>query len=89
MHQIALFSKNSNANVILWFRTREKAESQFQNIQMVLGGKINVDNLTEKDDFGAIFTSPKENISHCILNDMSKQVELFKLLEGLGLAKTK
>ena len=86
MFQIAIFSKQSQA-AILWFRTKEKAESQFQNIQMVLAGKIETESLTEKDEFGAIFTAPKGNISHAILNDMGKQAELYKLMEGLGFAK--
>lgn len=86
MHQIVIFSKQSQA-AMLWFRTREKAESQFQNIQMVLAGKIEANSLTEHDDFGAWFTSPKENISHVIFNDMGKQDELFKLLQSIGYAK--
>lgn len=86
MHQILIFSKQSQA-AILWFRTAEKAESVFQNIQMVLAGKIETDNVTEKDEFGAIFTAPKENVSHAIINDMSKQGELYKLLENLGYAR--
>lgn len=89
MHQIILFSKQSQG-AFLWFRTAEKAESVFQNIQMVFSGKIETDSVTEKDDFGAIFTAPKGNVSHAIINDMAKQAELYKLLESLGYAqKTK
>lgn len=69
---------------MLWFRTAEKAESVFQNIQMVLAGNIETDTLTGKDDFGVIFTAPKINISHAMFNDMNKQGELFKLLDSLG-----
>lgn len=86
MFQIVIFSKQSQATM-LWFRAREKAELQFQNIQMVLAGKIDTDNLTEKDEFGAILNIPTENVSHCIFNDMTKQAELFKLLESIGYAK--
>lgn len=86
MHQLIIFSKQSQA-AVLWFRTAEKAESVFQNVQMVLAGKIETDSLTEKDDFGAFFTASKENISHVVFNDMTKQAELYKLLEGLGLAQ--
>lgn len=86
MHQVIIFSKQSQATM-LWFRTAEKAEMVFQNIQMVLAGKIETGSLTEHDDFGAFFTAPKGNISHAIFNDMSKQAELYKLLESIGYAK--
>lgn len=88
MYQIIVFSKQSQATM-LWFRTAEKAESVFQNIQMVIAGKIATDSVTEKDEFGCIFTAPKENVSHVIINDMGKQAELYKLMEGLGYAKRK
>ncbi len=83
MYQIVLFSKQSQA-AMLWFRTAEKAELVFQNLQMVLAGKIETNSVTEKDDFGVIFTAPKENVSHAMFNDMNKQGELFKLLNSLG-----
>jgi hypothetical protein len=86
MHQIVVFAKQSSA-AFLWFRTAEKAELVFQNIQMVLAGKIETDSLTEHDDFGAFFTAPIANVSHAVFNDMAKQAELYKMLEGLGYAQ--
>ncbi len=88
MHQLVIFSKQSQA-AMLWFRTAEKAESAFQNIQMILAGKIETDSVTEKDDFGVIFTAPKGNVSHAMFNDMNKQAELFKLLSSLGYVQGK
>lgn len=72
---------------MLWFKTKERAETAFQNIQLINSAKVDVVALVEKDDFGAILSIPVENISHCILNDMTKQAELYKMLEGAGLAK--
>lgn len=74
---------------MLWFRTAEKAQSVFQNIQMVLAGNIDTDSLTERDEFGVIFTASKGSVSHAILNDMNKQGELFKLLSSLGYVQGK
>lgn len=88
MYQVVIFSKQSQA-AMLWFRTVEKAESAMQNLQMVLAGKIETNSVTEKDDFGATFTAPKENVSHIIFNDMTRQSELYKLLESMGYAQRK
>lgn len=86
MHQVVVFSKDSQATM-LWFRTRERAEVEYQNVHEMLKGTIDATVLTVRDDFGAFLAIPLANVSHGILNDLSKQGELYKLLEGLGIAK--
>lgn len=79
MFQVVIFSKDSQATM-LWFRTKERAELAYKNID-------SVEFPEQPDDFGAMLLIPRDNISHVVFNDLSKQAELYKLLEGIGYAK--
>lgn len=80
MHQIVVFSKDSQATM-LWFRTKEGAQTTHESII------TSSDIIKASDDFGATLSIPGSSVSHIVYNDLSKQAELYKLLEGMGYAK--
>lgn len=84
MYQIVVFSKDSQATM-LWFKTKEMADLVSEKITGFLKGVS--PGLKVEDDFGATLILPRENISHVVFNDMSKQAELYKMLEGIGYVK--
>lgn len=74
--QIVLLPTNSPAAAALFYKTREKAEEALLNIHNVQQGKIDVDVLKAKDDYGYILSIPVNNISYALFVDLAKQAEL-------------
>ena len=61
---------------ILDYKTREKAETAYLNIQDMLDGKIDASTVKQKDEFGVILSMPVEKINYVIFVDIMKQQEL-------------
>jgi hypothetical protein len=71
---------------ILDYKTREKAEDAYLNIQNVMNGAIDVRCLKQKDDFGIEVTMPMEKINYVIFVDVFKQQEI-QAMQGTVNAK--
>ena len=77
MYQIIIVPKESNANSALFYKTKEEAESQFNNICEMQKGKIvDVRILKATDDFGNILSMPISNLAYALFIDTEKQKEL-------------
>ena len=61
---------------ILDYKTRDKAETAYLNIQDMIDGKIDAITIKQKDDFGVILSMHIEKINYVIFVDIAKQQEL-------------
>jgi hypothetical protein len=83
MFQILIIPSNSSANAALFYHTKEKAESVFQNIHGMLKGTIEVDMIMQHDDFGVKIMIPLDSVSYVLFGDINKQNELIALQGGV------